>query len=329
MNSTIINRRTLSHLLFCLFVITGMVSCKKESSFEVGTAGGGISGGTAVFVLVPSGTNCSDAMVTGLFEAGTKLTIDSKITVTVNVTQVGTWSYATGTANGIKFAGAGTFTATGSQVIVLTGTGTPSKAGDFTFTLNIGGANCNIVVSVFAAGTGGTGTAEYYYKATIGGISYSQIVTDNNGYEVGSSMSGLDIVSFGASINYSNPPAPRGLTEMGIGKGMMHNYLSATKSQFYAFFAPGTYPYSKIGLNEDGVDIYWLDPSGVEWSTQNGVLDDQVGSSFTIISTEDAQDALGRTYIKVKMQFNCKLYNASGAMKELKNGEMVGAFGML
>lgn len=329
MNSTIINWRALSHLLFCFLVITGMVSCKKEGSFEVGVPGGGISGGTAVFVLVPSGTNCSDAIVSGLFEAGTKLTTDSKITVTVNVTQVGTWSYTTGTANGIAFSGAGVFTTTGSQAIVLNGTGTPSKAGDYTYKLNIGGANCSIIVSVFAAGTGGTGTAEYYYKATIGGISYTQIVTDNNNYEAGSGKGGLDDVSFSSGIYYSNPPTPAGFTEMEVNKGIMHNYLAATPIQFKAFFAPGIYPFAQFAINEDGIDISWRDPSGDVWSTRNGALDDQVGSSFKIISAVDTPDALGRTYLKVKMQFNCKLYNSSGAMKELKNGEMVGDFGML
>ena len=329
MNSLINKSKRQFFFILLFFAITSIISCQKEASFET-SGSGGRSGGTAVFTLVPSGTNCSDAVASGNFEEGTLLTTDSKLTVTVNVKQAGSWTFSTATINGFTFAGAGNFTATGSQVITLYAAGTPAKAGDFSFKVNIGGANCSVSVSVIAKGSGGGGTGEYYYKATIGGINYYQSVTDNNNYEAGSGGGGLDDAAFGAGINYINPPAPAGLTEFGISKGIMHHYFTATQSEFKAFFAPGTYPYAPSGFpSGDGVGINWTDPTGAYWDTRDGAVD-QVGSSFKIISTEDAYDALGRYYIKVKMQFNCKLYNATtGAVKELKNGEMVGAFGML
>jgi hypothetical protein len=323
----------LSGCLFFTFLIT-LLSCSKERSVETGNGGpaGGTTGGTASFELVASGTNCSDAAVSGTFLAGTALNSGSTLTVTVNVKKTGSWTYSTAKVNGFVFAGAGEFTATGSQAITLLAVGTPAAAGNFLFSLAFGGAGCSVSVNVAGGGGGGNGgaiTGDIYYKATIGGVNYTQDVTDNNGYEAGSGMGGVDDVDFSGSINYGNPPAPAGKTEMGMSKGVMHNYLRATKADFYAFFAPGDYPYTSSFSQKDGVMLGWGDPSGGSWSTSAG-SGDQTGSTFKIISTEDARDILGRVYIKVKMQFNCKLYNeTTGEMKECKNGEMVAVFGML
>ncbi len=314
---------------FLLFsVVIFNVGCQKEGSLENSGPGAG-PGGTAVFLLVPSGTNCSDAVISGPFQAGTLLSIDSKLTITVNVTQAGSWTCSTAKVNGFVFSGAGNFTSTGTQVIVLQATGTPTAAGNFIFKLNIGGIVCALAVDVVVAGGGNT-TDEIYYKATIGGVNYFQSVTATNNYEAGSGMGGTDDVVFGGGINYANPPLPAGLTQMSVDKGLMHNYLSATKSQFKAFFAPGIYPYAPASYSlGDGISIVWNDPLGGDWDTRDGTVD-QAGSNFKIISTEDSYDAIGRYYIKVKMQFNCKLYNRStGAVTVLTNGEMVAYFGML
>lgn len=313
-------------LFFLVIIFLG--GCQKELSFEKPPAGG-----TAVFALVSSGSNCSDAVVSGVFQAGTALSAGAQITATVKVTTTGSWNFSTGTINGFAFVGTGSFAANGSQVINLQAVGTPAAAGTNTFPLNIGGASCSISVTV-SAGSGGGGaggtTSDIYYKATIGGTSYTQYVTDNNGYEAGSGMGGVDDVAFGAGINYANPPAPAGSTEMGIDKGLMHQYVSASNAQFKAFFAPGDYSYAPSSFSlGDGVRVSWTDPAGEHWDTRDGTVD-QAGSTFKIISITDAPDALGRYYIKVKMQFSCKLYNvATGAMKQLTNGEMVGYFGKL
>jgi hypothetical protein len=333
MKTNVISVRQISlrHLFFFI-AIAGLISCTKEKSTETGTPapGGGGSGGSAVFTLAPTGGNCSDAAVAGTFQAGTNLGADAKLTVTVNVTKAGDWTFSTASVNGFVFAGAGNFTTTGNQSITLFGAGKPTAAGNFDVNLNIGGANCKVTVTVNPQGGGGGGTGDIYYKATIGGVFYTQSVTASNGYEAGSGMGGVTDVVFGGGINYANPPLPAGLTEMGVDKGVMHNYTSATPAQFKAFFAPGDYPYAPASYNNgDGVGISWTDPTGEHWNTRDGPVD-QVGSTFKIISTEDAYDALGNYYIKVKMQFNCKLYNENtGAMKPATNGEIVVYFGML
>lgn len=321
--------KLLSPIRFLLFLaLLGSVSCQKEKSVESGLPSGS-SSGSAVFALIPSGSNCSDAVVSGTFTAGTDPGIDAKITVTVNVTKAGDWLYSTAVVNGFAFVGSGIFTAAGSQAITLQAVGKPIAAGNSDFGLSIGGATCKVAVTVDASGGGGgTTTSTFYYKATIAGVSYTQ--GESNDFEAGSGMGGTDEVVFGGGINYINPPLPAGLTEFGIDKGMMRSYLSATQALFKAYFAPGDYPYAPVSYSQgDGVRIYWTDKKGENWDTRDGTVD-QTGSTFKIISTEGLVDLTGTYYVKVKSQFSCKLYNATtGAMVQLTNGEAVLAFGML
>jgi hypothetical protein len=179
----------------------------------------------------------------------------------------------------------------------------------------------------------GSGTPDAYYKANIGGIDYVQIVTDNNGFIAGSGLGGTDDVIISASIDYEYPPAPPNTTQIGIDKGLMHNYTSATDADFKAFFAPGAYPYeipnSITYPTGEGITINWTDGNGNNWNTNFG-SGDQTGSTFTIISVEDVYDLTGTYYLKVKVQFKCKLYKENtGEMKQLINGEFVGYFGKI
>lgn len=329
MNTPLINKSLSLTRFFAFLLLLANIGCQKELSKDTlgSGGGGGTISGSAQFSLVPSGSNCSDAVVSGNFEAGTALGSDAILTVTVNVTKTGDWSYTTSLVNGFVFAGAGNFTATGNQVITLQAGGTPVTAGNSNFKLNIGSASCLFSVTVAAAGSGGT-TSEFYYKATIGGTNYYQDVTLTNGYEPGVSMSGVDDVDFGGGINYSNPPVPAGKTEFGIAKGMMHNYTTATQAQFKAFFAPGTYSYAPLSFsNGDGIQLGWTDTKGEVWDTRDGKVD-QTGSTFKIISTQDFTDLAGDYYVKVKVEFSCKLYNTTtGAMKQA-TGEASIAFGM-
>lgn len=318
---------------FLFFILAGFISCQKDLSTETAGAAGS-TGSTAVFSLVPSGSNCSDATISGVFQAGKVLMTDSKLMVTVTVTKAGTWTYTTNTVNGFVFKGSGSFTTTGSQVITLQASGTPLAAGNSSFSLVMGTTTCGVSITVISGNSGSTTDASaIYYKATIGGVNYSQSVTEDNGYEAGSGMGGDDDVSFSGGVNYKNPPVPTGYTEFGVGKGIMHHYQAASNSDFKAFFAPGDYSYaiSSFSLG-DGVTVSWTDPTGSGWETRNdqNLPLDQTGSTFKIISATDAYDIVGNYYIKVKIQFSCKLYNAAtGAMKPLTNGEAVVSIGKL
>jgi hypothetical protein len=315
------------HIILFFAIIAG-TGCQKEISHEL-VGSGGVVGGSAEFTLVPSGSNCSDAVVSGIYQKDAAIGSGAELTVTVNVTKTGDWTYTTDMVNGFVFAGLGNFTATGNQQITLFAAGMPDKEGNANFNLKFGGTNCVVTVPVLPAGQTG-GNDEIYYKATIDGVNYYQGVTATNGFEAGSGMGGVDEVSFGGGLFYANPPMPAGLTAMGAEKGLMRNYLSATEAQFRAFFAAGDYAYAPESYsNGDGFQIFWTDPTGEDWWTRNGPTD-QVGSTVKIISATDARDVTGKLYLKVKLQFNCKLYNANtGAVKTLTNGELVAYFGML
>jgi hypothetical protein len=332
----LMNGKSFTLLRFLVFIsLLTNIGCQKDISAELpagsGGGGGGTNGGSAQFALVPSGSNCSDAVVTGSFVAGVDLGPDAMLTVTVNVTKTGDWSYSTRLVNGYVFTGAGSFTTTGNQTIKLIAAGKPEKTGNNAFSLNIGSVSCSFIVTVAATGGGGgTTLGEFYYKATIDGVNYVQDVTFTNGYEPGVGMSGSTDVVFGGGIVYSNPPLPAGKTEFGIDKGVMHGYgSSTTPAQFKAFFPVGNVSYGPASFSSgDGVKVYWSDPVGGNWETRNGPVD-QTGSTFKILSVQDFVDLAGDQYVKVKVEFNCKLYNtATGAMKTLTNGEAVVAFGM-
>ena len=329
---------SLTRLLIFLLLL-GNIGCQKEMSKDtlgaggiVGGGGGNNTGGTAVFALVPSGSRCSDAAVTGLFEAGTILGADALLTVTVNVTKTGDWTYSTTASNGFSFVGAGNFTASGPQVITLMAVGKPSRGGIFNFNIKIGnGADCSVAVIVALAGGGGNGgniTGDFYYKLTFDGVNYSQDVTSTNNYIADPGVVGTSEAIFATGISYNSNSVPAGKTEIGIVKGILHGY-TGTKAEFKAFFAPGNYQYGTIDIagntmTTDGVSITWIEPGGNDmWLTIDPSL--QQGSTFKIVSATEVTDATGY-YLKVKVQFSCKLYsvNSGGSVsKAVTNGEAV------
>jgi hypothetical protein len=178
-----------------------------------------------------------------------------------------------------------------------------------------------------------TNTSTYYFTATIGGAAYSQTVTETNGYEAGSALGGTDDVTISATISPSNSQYSANSTYMDITKGILHNYLSLTKPQFFDYFTPGSFNYTTGPdydpfKNGDGFIVTWIDGNGTEWNTSSGT-GDQTGSTIKIISEQDAQSPIGY-YLMVKLQFSCKLYNSNtGEMKQLSNGEFVGLFGKI
>lgn len=171
----------------------------------------------------------------------------------------------------------------------------------------------------------GTPATDYsfYYQATIDGTNYKEVVTETNGYEAGSGAGGVDDVVVSGSINLTNTTVKG--TTLGIGKGTIHNYLSTSNAVFKNFFTPGTYPYSPRA--SAGVAIDWTDKNGVTWSTDAGSAD-QTGSVFKITAVEDFP-SFNAYYIKVTVEFNCKIYNDAGESKVLTNGKAVVAFGKI
>jgi hypothetical protein len=321
------NFKWLSRLFLLLLFIS---ACNKEKSYEPPIAPVITTpAGSAGFSFVANGGNCSNLIILGTYQVGKSMSDNASLTVTVNVTKVGTWTLSTNTVNGIVFAGGGTFTALGLQPITLLAAGYPIAAGFHTFALKAGIVTCSATMEVLPADANNGGTSDYYYKITIDGKTYEQHVTMDNNYEAGSGLGGGDDVTITASINYGESDPPAGTTGFGVTIGMMHHYMNATNADFKAYFAPRTRVYTKDFSVADGVNLGWTDANGEEWGTDYGT-GDQTGSTFSIISFADATDLTGTLYLKTKMQFKCKLYNhTTGAVKEITSGEMVGNFGKI
>ena len=152
-------------LILSVAVSIFLFSCEKEFSIENGNtpAGGGSSTGTAVYTFVGGSGNCTDAIVNGVYSAGSPLTSSNTLVVQVNVTTIGSYILSTNSLNGISFTGSGAFTAPGVQTITLTGAGTPTDAGTFPFqpgtsgcstSVTVTGANATPAVFSFDGGTG-------------------------------------------------------------------------------------------------------------------------------------------------------------------------------
>jgi hypothetical protein len=123
--------------------------------------GTGGSGGTAVYTLQSSGTDCMNAVPAGTYTQGVALTSANKITIQVNVTNVGTWNVITPSVAGFSFSGAGTFTTTGVQSITLTASGTPNASGSQVFPVTVGSSSCSFTIPV-AAGTTPPLSTDYF-----------------------------------------------------------------------------------------------------------------------------------------------------------------------
>lgn len=170
----------------------------------------------------------------------------------------------------------------------------------------------------------------YYFKANIGGKSYSEKVTETNGYIAGSSLGGMDIVNFSADIGPDDETVQK--PSMSITKGLMYNYLSATNPDFINFFKPGSYTYTTSPdynpILGNGFEVGFADENGDYWSTDAGAKD-QTNSKIKIISVDETESFIN-FYIGVKIQFSCTLYNLfTGEKKELKDGEFYGLFGKI
>lgn len=130
------------------------------------------SGGPATFTLQGAGGACTNATISGTYVVSTPLNASNTVTLTVNVTKIGTYSITTIAANGITFSGSGVFSSTGAKTVTLPGTGTPAINSSTSVNVTAGGGNCSFVVpisspasltidcaSVIVSGTFAAGTA--------------------------------------------------------------------------------------------------------------------------------------------------------------------------
>ena len=122
---------------------------------QVTVQGSGGGGTNAAYTLVAGGTpsNCASAVVNGTYTQNAALIASNTVTISVNVTTIGTYSIAA-SGGGMTFSASGTFTTTGNQNVTLTGTGTPTVSGANTVTFAAPNNSCSFSVNVTPAGGG-------------------------------------------------------------------------------------------------------------------------------------------------------------------------------
>lgn len=312
-------------VLFVFLVVCTSIflfSCEKEYSCE-GCGGVLITTG-AGYSFNEIGGNCTGAVLSGAYVAGTAATFENTVMLGVMVDSVGSYSVTTNSVNGITFSGTGFFTSTGPHAIVLTASGTPLIAGDFNYTIP-GSTGCSFTVTVVPVVDN---NFIYYYEATIDGIFYKETVTTTNGYVANYSIVGTDNVITNSNIvPFAYPPMPFGKTGMSVNKGILYNYPARNNTEFKTFFNLGNYSYMNPPSVTDGASITWYDQNGTEWSTDNAPAD-QTGSQFAVVLVEEA--SLTPVYtVAITFTFTCKLYDANGNVKTLTGGRYKGLFGKL
>jgi hypothetical protein len=121
----------------------------------------------AVFAFAGAGGSCTGAVPAGTYTKDVALNSTNTVTISVNVTTIGTYNITT-TFQGMTFAASGIFAATGAQTVTLNGSGTPSTSGLNTVPLTAGTSTCSFPVTVTTAAVGTLG-------ATTGACSPSTI----------------------------------------------------------------------------------------------------------------------------------------------------------
>jgi hypothetical protein len=128
-------------------------------SFDVTVTG---SVGTSEYTIDGAPLTCTGVTAAGIYTAGKQLDFTNTLTITVNVTKLGTYGFGAASTNGFIFAANGTFSTLGLQNVTLNGSGTPLTAGPSTITISNFTSTCTYTINVLAGSGGGGGTSNYF-----------------------------------------------------------------------------------------------------------------------------------------------------------------------
>lgn len=165
------------------------------------------AGGPAVFSLNGSPGNCTGANVQGGYATGIALTSANKVTISVNVTTIGTYNIRTTTVNGMTFTATGAFLTTGPTTVDLIGSGTPAAAQTSVFPVTAGTSTCSFSIPI-------TGPAVFTINCTS--------ATINGTYEKGVALTSSNTVDLDVNVTTAGPytittTAVNGMTFTGSG----------------------------------------------------------------------------------------------------------------
>lgn len=236
--------------------------------------------------------NCTSAQANGVYKIKNATTADNYIQMTVNVTNIGSWSAKTDEVNGFSFEGNGVFTATGNQQIkLLANGGTPLKTGTYTFTITVNGSTCTVVVNVViptknvlligntsgaisaalkaTANFGVTGTSKVESINVINGPdspTASQLITYINDNKI-------DIIISGWSFNRTDDATSVIADFIKNKKGFMFFAQAQDRQTTIKSILDKTYNTS-VTLTEDDYSIYTAKIGNVDTPFTNGIFGD-------------------------------------------------------
>lgn len=112
----------------------------------------------AAYTFATTGSSCTGAVVSGTYTTGMATTTANNVSVSVNVSSVGSYNITTPTVNGLSFAANGDFVSTGSQTILMSASGTPIAAGVSNYSLTGNASTCSFPVTVVGSQAAATFT---------------------------------------------------------------------------------------------------------------------------------------------------------------------------
>lgn len=244
----------------------------------------------AAFTLEGSGSNCSDAVVSGIYTEGTPLNQTNKVDLKVNVTQPGAYTIATTSVNGITFSGSGVLTGTGVKTITLTAAGTPTTAGDNVISISAGTSSCTFTVTV-------TPVSLYDYFPRTANSNWSYQINDNPNDSLLVIATPQTLLANGNTytIFIETTDASAGYDSSG--------YYRKTGSNYFRYYDVGAY----LGLStpiwiEDNFlndnsagGASWVMPAYPANITNYGQI--SLRSRFTILQKDVSVTVLGTSYV--------------------------------
>ncbi|MDF2386412.1 hypothetical protein JMG10_33410 [Nostoc ellipsosporum NOK] len=165
--------------------------------------------GPAVYTFAGAPGNCSGGVANGTYGQGVALNSTNTLTVTLNVTTIGTYNITTTTNNGITFSGTGAVITTGTQTVTLQGSGTPTAAGNFNIAMATAApGSCTVPLTVL-------GPAQYTADCAT--------VTANGTYTQGVALTASNTITFTVTATTAGAysisiPAVNGISFSGSGQ---------------------------------------------------------------------------------------------------------------
>jgi hypothetical protein len=173
---------------FFLLLVATIISCKKDTVAD--DASQNPTSTTAQYSI----TCPSNPTTTGTYTALVPLTTANTVSITINVTKIGTYDVTT-TNNGVTFTASGSFTAVGANTLLLKGAGTPTSQGLYNYSITSSNGvvclfyinygvifnTCNVANNTSVANAGGLGANVYTSVSGFGsGGNYTINTTSNS-----------------------------------------------------------------------------------------------------------------------------------------------------